>query len=463
MAAAAAPMTAGSATETRSAAWRTSCSNRSRDAADVGEDDVGAMVAELAYDRWLEFFEELSPRPQTTAAAHDTTRFYWEIAQSLEQNLALLDYLGRRQQQQLYPDWRVLLARLQRRIALLPLLSLSLSAGKAAGGGMVPSKSSSTTATGPGKRFSRNATAASSSARWSGSRRPGRHGGQQQRRRPANDEGQRSLDRVSYLGGILLPFSVASGILSMSEPFRPQDRLFGIFWAVAVPLTLVTIFVIYADIIRKAEVWVEVAAEGVQNAIAAGTAARAPAARTDKEDLDEEERAAPQPRVERDAMNRKMTWYTLGKMAKEQQQQELLQLQLQEQTAGGAKPNGRARRKKPALVPYNDGDEAVVIDMPSATPEHDDDEIEPAPPVQPEDDGDAAEIGDITGEEEDEDEEEEPVMILERPADGSRPKAWRKQQMGWSGAIRTIVGYNRPRREMPLGIPAHERRRTRTM
>ncbi|KAI0392548.1 hypothetical protein F5Y17DRAFT_436087 [Xylariaceae sp. FL0594] len=77
---------------------------------------------------------------------------------------------------------------------------------------------------------------------------------------PTTDENQRSLNRVAYLGGVLLPFSVVSGILAIQEPFGPGNGQFWIFWAVTIPLTLVILGVIYADSIRKAEVWIEVAA-----------------------------------------------------------------------------------------------------------------------------------------------------------------------------------------------------------
>ncbi|KAI8949355.1 hypothetical protein F4801DRAFT_408643 [Xylaria longipes] len=74
------------------------------------------------------------------------------------------------------------------------------------------------------------------------------------------DENQRALNRVAYLGGILLPFSVVSGILAIEEPFGPGNSQFWVFWAVTVPLIILTLAVIYADSIRKAEVWMEVAA-----------------------------------------------------------------------------------------------------------------------------------------------------------------------------------------------------------
>lgn len=76
------------------------------------------------------------------------------------------------------------------------------------------------------------------------------------------EENQRALDRVTYLGGILLPFSVVLGVLSMNEGFGPGRGLFWVFWVVAVPLAVVAILVIYADKLRLAEVWVAVPVDG---------------------------------------------------------------------------------------------------------------------------------------------------------------------------------------------------------
>lgn len=71
------------------------------------------------------------------------------------------------------------------------------------------------------------------------------------------EENQRSLDRVSYLGGVLLPVSIVSGILSMGDTFGPGGELFYVFWAAGVPLTVLTLLVIYADSIRREVVYVQ--------------------------------------------------------------------------------------------------------------------------------------------------------------------------------------------------------------
>ncbi|KAG6363902.1 hypothetical protein INS49_009005 [Diaporthe citri] len=75
------------------------------------------------------------------------------------------------------------------------------------------------------------------------------------------DENSRGLDRISYLGGILLPFTIVPSILSMGDPFGPTGGMFWVFWVVCAPLTVLALLFIYADSIRKATVWIEVAAD----------------------------------------------------------------------------------------------------------------------------------------------------------------------------------------------------------
>lgn len=64
-----------------------------------------------------------------------------------------------------------------------------------------------------------------------------------------------ALDRVTYLGAILLPVSVVSGMLSMNDSFQPGARLFWVFWAMSLPLIIFTVLVILIDEERVTEVW----------------------------------------------------------------------------------------------------------------------------------------------------------------------------------------------------------------
>ena len=169
--------------------------------------------------------------------------------------------------------------------------------------------------------------------------------------------------------------------------------------------------------------WVEVAAEGVQAAIFADSGGAVVGRGTEP--------------------GRRLTWYRLGHAAGAP-------------PPPGAEPDSKANGQAPAArmalvqqpaLRYAEGDEAVVIDM--ATPS-----APEAPAAGPP----GSDADDESGEEDD----VEPTMILQRPSDGSRPKAWKRQQLGWYGAVKAIVGYNKPRRDVPLGIGSLERRKTST-
>lgn len=363
-----------------------------KDAKNIG-DQLMDIVAELAYDHWLEFFELLTPHQQPVV--HDGGSLYWQITQSLEQNFDVAKYIGRQSRQPdhaaAYPDWQALLSRTQRRIGLLPTILpkrpavFSKRATKAAGSGH--------------KKFSRESTAYGSSRSGAGKQQSSAYGS-------SESENQRSLDRVSYLGGILLPFSVVSGILSMDDDFAPGAQLFWVFWVVAIPLALITILIIYADGLRKAEVWVEVATEGV-------VAGLAPQAKPTPEEDDKGKRPSSQESQPPPPQNGRV-W---------------------PQPRIAAAP-GDIRRP----ITYSAGDD-VVLDIPEAP---DDEQAE----IQEAVEEDVLETP------------EEPTMILERPTDGSRPRAWKKQQLGWYGACRSILGFKKPRRaaDIPLGVVAYDRR-----
>lgn len=68
-------------------------------------------------------------------------------------------------------------------------------------------------------------------------------------------EERRSLNRIAYMGGLLLPFSIVAGVFSMGSDFGPGGHLFFIYWATSVPVVIFTLVLIYADGIRKRYVW----------------------------------------------------------------------------------------------------------------------------------------------------------------------------------------------------------------
>ena len=347
-----------------------------KDAAGVG-DRLMDILSELAHDHWLELFEVLAPHQ--LPAVHDGGSLYWHVTQSLEQNFDMAKYLARQGQQVRIgcPDWEALIQRTQRRVELLSTLGSRPSISK-----------KSTKLSGP-KMFARESTAGASGK---GPKKP-----------VQGDENQRSLDRVSYLGGILLPFSIVSGILSMNEDFEPGGGLFWVFWAVSVPIAALTMLVIYADIIRKAEVWVEVAADGVAHVLAA-----APMSAAVPIEIGEDKPPRPS------------------------------------QQSGRVGEGDVQTRITPHAVTYSAGDE-VIIDIQAESHEQAVDEVDDGLDEAP----------------------EEPTMIVETPSGGGKPRAWRKEQLGWYGACKAILGFRKPRdaADIPLGTPAggrRSRRQTRT-
>ena len=62
---------------------------------------------------------------------------------------------------------------------------------------------------------------------------------------------QQSLNRLAYLGGIFLPFSIIAAIFSMGQDFAAGIPRFYVFWAISLPLSLGVIATIYADTIRR--------------------------------------------------------------------------------------------------------------------------------------------------------------------------------------------------------------------
>ncbi|KAI1351903.1 hypothetical protein F5Y01DRAFT_281488 [Xylaria sp. FL0043] len=238
-----------------------------------GHEDLLELLEELVITKWDDFFEALSVNLPVDSA--ETTALFSQALGCLERNLDVSRrwHKMRRRSvdtaletqtiidtspQPAATEWEALLSRLSRRAQLLRHLTPTAAIpskkpacaqtngdpgfGISSGGcnckcDCKPKKNNNRSG-GGGNYYNSNGTPASSST-------------------PA-DENQRALNRVAYLGGVLLPFSVVSGILAIEEPYGPGGPQFWIFWAVTVPLTLVTLGVIYADSIRKVQVWVEV-------------------------------------------------------------------------------------------------------------------------------------------------------------------------------------------------------------
>ncbi|KAI1637101.1 hypothetical protein F4809DRAFT_640858 [Biscogniauxia mediterranea] len=211
--------------------------------------DLWHLVESIAVHQWFDFFDTV-PVDLPLGSA-ETIAMYWQAQNSLERNLgnpspplghSLAAAAAAHQAKPPDPGWEALLARMGRRTQLLSRLNPVVANVQ------VPPSSVGEAARRAADR----------------DRGPAGQGDDYFN----SEENKRALDRVAYMGGVLLPLSIVSGILSMGDPFGPGGGLFYVFWATAVPLTLVTLLVIYADSIRKAQVWIEVAAHPAEQAAA---------------------------------------------------------------------------------------------------------------------------------------------------------------------------------------------------
>ncbi|KAI1318742.1 hypothetical protein F5Y16DRAFT_116254 [Xylariaceae sp. FL0255] len=214
--------------------------------------DLGDFLEDMIIHQWTQFFEEefggIDDDPTqacTSSTGQSLFGLYWRTQNCLERNLDVARQRDRTKalRRALRPDtvpgsklgivsttvpeWEALVERMGRRVQMLRLLGGQQQNGNGNGSGGDGG--------GDNPNFYNNATDSSSSS----------------------DEHQRSLDRVTYLGGVALPFTVVSGILSMSDPFNAGGSMFYVFWVVTIPIILITLLVIYADKLRNVEVWIE--------------------------------------------------------------------------------------------------------------------------------------------------------------------------------------------------------------
>ncbi|KAL4732601.1 hypothetical protein ACLX1H_001619 [Fusarium chlamydosporum] len=167
------------------------------------------LVAELIYDTWLQKLDSLPP------LGSDSVDVQWTIARALETNADTTRSMERRGEFSsiTFTDWANLAERLQRRIHLSVTVALQAHA--------------------------------------------------QQAQDEPKDANARSLDRIAYLGGLLLPLTVVSGILSIESSYGPGGSSFWVFWLASGLSSLIALLVIYADHLRTLDVWMEVAANEI--------------------------------------------------------------------------------------------------------------------------------------------------------------------------------------------------------
>ncbi|KAF4441971.1 hypothetical protein FACUT_2378 [Fusarium acutatum] len=170
---------------------------------------VEDLVAELIYDMWLQKLDSLPP------LGSDSVDVQWTIARALETNADITRSMERRGEFSTITsaDWSNLAERLHRRIQLSVTVALQAHA--------------------------------------------------QEAQNDPKDSNSRSLDRIAYLGGLLLPLTVVSGILSIESSYGPEGKSFWVFWLASGLSSLLAILIIYADHLRTLDVWMEVAASEI--------------------------------------------------------------------------------------------------------------------------------------------------------------------------------------------------------
>ncbi|CAM1509317.1 Fc.00g030560.m01.CDS01 [Cosmosporella sp. VM-42] len=151
------------------------------------------VLANIVYESWVTALHSLKPTVQGNTIAS-----LWKMLQSLESNA------DSSLQQPSAPDWSLLLTRLHQRIHLTLLLQ--------------PPAQTATS---------------------------------------LNEPNSRSLDRIAYLGGLLLPLTVVSGILSIEGTYGPEGSAFWVFWVASGLSSLLALLVIHADNLRTLDVWIE--------------------------------------------------------------------------------------------------------------------------------------------------------------------------------------------------------------
>ncbi|KAK4162227.1 hypothetical protein QBC43DRAFT_80083 [Cladorrhinum sp. PSN259] len=208
-------------------------------------------MSSLIHKKWLSLLDALEappplpPRLPSPPNLDDTINLYWQLLSSLESNQSITDWTS------------PLLSSVERRISLLSLSAQSRGPRRR----FLPIDSPSSSSFPPlALQNPRNSFPTTAGLPLRRRRKPRLNTGEEEKEK---DENQRSLDRISYLGGILLPIPIVSGILSMGDTFGPTAPKFYLFWAIALPLSLLGVLIIYADTVRKMEVWVEVTAGSI--------------------------------------------------------------------------------------------------------------------------------------------------------------------------------------------------------
>ena len=210
------------------------------------EDDKEELLVEpLVYWKWRELFARLPP-PDSRCYSAGGGALLWQMMQSMEQNLQAFKegaHLGNGDE-----IWNDLLKRLQRTLDFATRVTFTnqgTTRNKA-----VPSK----------QILEESQENPMPEAILEGTYSQGELPAWEQMNR-------RSLDRITYLGGILLPLTVVSGILGIEGRYGPEGTQFWVFWIASFVSSSICLFIIYLDQLRGLDVWFEVTANDAVEAV----------------------------------------------------------------------------------------------------------------------------------------------------------------------------------------------------
>ncbi|KAJ2895495.1 hypothetical protein MKZ38_006398 [Zalerion maritima] len=494
---------------------------------------VLSSVVELAYDRWLEFFDALDLRPMPSSrergmrGAHgqeevnDLLGLYWRSQMALETNADGFSYMTARGM--VMPrgraDWGVLLSRIKRRVELLNLAATIVQPRvppPPLGAGLGTTKTPGTMTAG---------VDAGSSPSFEGSKGKRHHhhhrrmsvplgaltttttpmigdGGEDCT--PQEKERERGLDRVAYMGGIFLPFTIVSSVLSMTEPFSPGQNMHWVFWVFAAPLAMGAVVFIYADSIRRAEVWIEVSDWREDHDKAKQSEKQEQDQDIEDEKVNSNEQGLPPPVPgPPPKFNTRRSWRRRSRAAEATKLSPIQSLpesavqsktKMEDESGGPEAPGRRPHlQRESALTNLNALAPGGKLDMcwqgqsmgtsctSSISDEpilEEDEETDSGRRRRPEsrahglDDDDQRLVQQtpmgVPGRRDTESSRVEtgtsrnvsrrPTSIFRTAGGGENTRTWKRQRLGWGGAWKTMVGYYVPNKgeDVPLGVKAYE-------
>lgn len=203
--------------------------------------DLIPTIQKIALGLWTELFEMFTTELQTTILRH----FQRSIDRNLDTAASLPDKIHATKlpaaaSSQL-GSWKLLSKRVEMRIRLAHMLSPRAPRSEVSD----QRKDSRVTRT---RKPHQEEYSSAGNFR---SAMPSKEGEISKSNKQDDEEDNQAVNRLIYLCGILAPFSIVSGILSMGEPFGPKGGMFHIYWAITVPLAIVTFLIIRLDTIRR--------------------------------------------------------------------------------------------------------------------------------------------------------------------------------------------------------------------